>query len=124
MAWSEQAGMEPVLLSAEPDTLFRVPGSRVAVTRRATHCCACTALVLSDVPLCDSHVKVLSGELEPETQRAREPESQRDRETEAEPGESQCASDGTSATSERYCCRPPRAASRFCRNKRGRRRSR
>ena len=78
--------MEPVLLSAEPDTLFRVPGSIVAVTRRATHCCACTALVLSDVPLCDSHVKVLSGELEPETQRAREPERQRDRETERQRG--------------------------------------
>ena len=111
MALSEQAGMEPVLLSAEPDTLFRVLGSRVAVTRRATHCSACAALLLSDVPLCDSHVKVLSGELELETQRPREPESQRGRQRAREPErqrdrETECASDGTSATSERHCCRP------------------
>ena len=105
--------MEPVLLSAEPDTLFRALGSRVAVTRRATHCCACAALVLSDVPLCDSHVKVLSGELElepeRERQRGREAERQRARKTERQRDrETECARDGTSASSERHCCRPPR----------------
>ena len=98
--------MEPVLLSSE----LRALGSRVAVTRRATHCCACAALVLSDVPLCDSHVKVLSRELElePERQRGRETERQRDRMRQRR---------HVSNFRALFLQASPRAAPRFCRNK-------